>query len=75
MSAAKSASDMLADAAERLQPRLALESGGAAPEHGLLGELGLLLGDGQAVESEELRAGAAVMLANEAPSRAWCAAH
>jgi hypothetical protein len=47
-----------------------LRSSGAAPEHGALGDLVYLLGDGKAVKSEgeELRAGKAAMLANEAPS-------
>jgi hypothetical protein len=40
----------------------------AAPEHEALGELGVLLGDGKAVESEELRTGAAALLEHEAPS-------
>jgi hypothetical protein len=47
------------DTAKKNQPCVALESCGAALEHEALGELGVLLGDGQAVESEELRAVAA----------------
>jgi hypothetical protein len=43
---------MLVDAAEALQPRAALESGEAAPEYEVLGELGFLLGDRKTVGSE-----------------------
>ena len=50
---------ILAVAADAVQPRVALESNGAAPEYEALGELGLLQGDRKAVESEELRAVAA----------------
>jgi hypothetical protein len=39
---------MLVDAAGALQPREALESGKAAPEHGTLGELGCSLVSEQA---------------------------
>jgi hypothetical protein len=59
---------ILADAAETVQPRVALGSNGAAPEYEALGELGLLQGDRKAAETEEQRAGAATVLVREASS-------
>jgi hypothetical protein len=59
---------MLAGAAEEFQPHVAFGRGGAAREHEALGKLGFSLGDGQAAESEQFRAGAAAaVLALEAP--------